>query len=74
MKLRIEIDMGNAAFEEVSGAEVARILHTFASNNCDRDLLPGDEDGLYDFNGNRVGTAVVEADEPIPRNVPAGKY
>lgn len=56
MKLIIQIDASNAAFEENFAGEVRRILR-----NIDPEFvpLPGDEEGngapLYDINGNRVG-------------------
>lgn len=59
MKLRIEINMDNAAFGEDAyecGTEAARILRKLA------DKLEGPGSGditLYDSNGNPVGTARV---------------
>lgn len=64
MKLRIELDTGNAAFEGNNcGNEVARILSKFASR------IEGTEDylmvstandmKLFDINGNAVGLVKV---------------
>jgi hypothetical protein len=55
---KIEIDTGNAAFEDDKGAEVARIL---------RDVATALERGtraapLHDYNGNRVGRFTLEAE------------
>lgn len=60
MKAKIEIDLGNAAFNECgdgeNGAEVARILHECAKWSEDNyRLRVGDTRPLYDYNGNRVG-------------------
>ena len=56
--LTITMDLGNDAFAENCGAEVARILRGLA----DRlepivDPKVAGEIGLFDANGNRVGTA-----------------
>jgi hypothetical protein len=53
MKLKIEIAMDNAAFEDDRGAEVARILAQYAKRCGDG----GDPEPctLHDFNGNTVG-------------------
>lgn len=61
MKLKIEITMDNAAFEECSGDEVARILEQFAAGCKGQLLMAGEQStvGLYDVNGNRVGEAKV---------------
>ena len=58
MKLVIEIEMNNAAFEEEDGrTEAARILRLLAE-----DLETGSRTrmGLYDINGNTVGTARID--------------
>jgi hypothetical protein len=50
----LEIDTGNAAFEDSPGAEVARILRVVAER------IEAGEDGviaLMDANGNKVGLA-----------------
>lgn len=59
MKLKIEIEMDNAAFESGNGAEAARILRFLASRINDLDLNPSFGWKLTDFNGNRVGKAEV---------------
>lgn len=61
MKLKIEIVMDNAAFEEPrTGAEVARILRDYAKTVED---APGpvnlDGSPMVDVNGNTVGRAKV---------------
>jgi hypothetical protein len=59
MKIKINIDCENAAFEESEGLEVARLLRHLA------DGFEGAEDGvvgivpLFDINGNKVGRAVI---------------
>jgi len=59
MKLKLSLRMDNAAFFEVSGSEVARILRKLAADYEDRDLLPGESSDLRDVNGNTVGQAKV---------------
>lgn len=60
MKLKIDIKMDNAAFEDAQGAECARILRTLAERIEDSDCLsPGVWSTLIDLNGNRVGEAKV---------------
>jgi hypothetical protein len=61
MKLKITINMDNAAFEQPNtGAEVARILREYSEQIADAPA-PGNCDGwpLTDSNGNRVGEAKV---------------
>lgn len=60
MKLKITIEMDNAAFEENNGTEAARILRTFA-DEIDGGNYPvsGIIKPLRDVNGNQVGTAKV---------------
>lgn len=61
MKLKIEITMDNAAFED-NGAECARILRKLSNDLDDLDesvLAPGQEVRLLDVNGNHVGEAKV---------------
>jgi len=55
VKVRIEIDCGNAAFEENYYGELARIIYEAASRI---ELLAtnGSPIILYDINGNRCGT------------------
>ena len=56
MTYRIEIETGNAAFEDEPSFEVARILRTLA----DRIESEGLSDvRLFDYNGNAVGAAEV---------------
>ena len=56
MKLKIEIDMNNAAFEDAgSGVEVARILREIADRNENAIFQVGDGFNLKDINGNRTG-------------------
>ncbi len=52
MKITIDINMDNAAFEE-SGAEVARILRKLAERLYDPQVGEGGK--LQDINGNTVG-------------------
>ena len=61
MKLIIEIDMGNAAFDAWPCQEAARILRDLAAR-IDAPWLPeaGDARKLYDVNGNSCGFAKVE--------------
>jgi len=66
MKLKIEIQMDNAAFESPGetarfrdGGEVARILSRLAGNLRDRTIEPGEIENLHDVNGNHVGQARV---------------
>ena len=55
-KYRIEIDMGNEAFQDgAEGAEVAAILRDLA-DECE-DAGPAIDKVLKDLNGNAVGTA-----------------
>jgi hypothetical protein len=64
MKLRVEITMDNAAFDDPAGREAARILKELAADFEDCDLFPGcGPNGnswlLEDINGNTVGKAQV---------------
>lgn len=54
-KIKMDIDMGNAAFEHMAGAEVARILRHLADRiaDCPMESLEGCR--LHDINGNFVG-------------------
>jgi hypothetical protein len=58
MKLKIEIDMSNAAFESCNGAEASRILHKLADQIETAILGKAVNIRLMDENGNRVGQAV----------------
>jgi hypothetical protein len=62
MNLSISISMDNAAFEDGSGGEVARILREFATKIDSAELHDGDTWKLMDINGNRVGRVVVSKD------------
>lgn len=55
MTFTLKIETGNAAFEENSGQEIARILRELASHIDERDVLPNEGSALFDYNGNRVG-------------------
>lgn len=59
MKLEIEIQMDNAAFEDNSGSEAARILRKLADRIDGESCTHGDVTPLIDLNGNRVGKATV---------------
>lgn len=63
MKVTIEIDCGNSAFDFDNGGaapEVARILKKLGERIQDDYNLPDYELGLYDINGNKVGKFEVE--------------
>jgi hypothetical protein len=56
MKMTVEIEMDNAAFEDNQGGEAARILRAVASDVQDSPTLSGTVGGvLRDANGNAVG-------------------
>lgn len=56
MKFKLEFDMGNAAFEDAPGEEIARILRKLAAHLAEAgDMRPGYQGALFDFNGNKVG-------------------
>ena len=55
VKLKIEIEMDNAAFEDGNGYEVARILNQLREDIDTPDLYEGDGGTLRDINGNKVG-------------------
>jgi len=59
MKLLIEIEMDNAAFEPCSGTECARILRKLADRIEDEQCTEGDVTPCRDINGNKVGKAEV---------------
>ena len=62
MKLKIEIEMDNAAFDGANrNIEAARILRSLAQDMADDVALSctGDHETLMDINGNRVGEAKV---------------
>lgn len=59
-KLVLEItELGNAAFEEYNGCEIARILRELADRVDDEVLHGGYRMNVYDINGNRVGDCKV---------------
>ena len=60
MKLTIEIEMDNAAFEDGNGTEAARILTRLAEKLADRGSVEYDDWTLFDVNGNVVGLAKVD--------------
>lgn len=71
MKLRIEINLDNAAFGDAgspdASIEVARILRWLSENIEYQDIkAEGFERRLRDFNGNRVGAAVT-SDAPLSK-------
>jgi len=61
MRFEVHVGMDNAAFEDVPGDELARILR-YVANQVDARPGPLSTDPirLYDINGNRVGFAVVQ--------------
>ena len=70
MKFKVTISMDNAAFDEVPGAEVSRILIKLAGEILQSPKLGELEAGPYrlkDINGNKVGRAYVEREEGDPR-------
>lgn len=58
MKILIEIECGNDAFQPYPGFEVARIL-TELSDKINPTLDVDDELSLFDKNGNNVGSVKV---------------
>ena len=60
MKLVIEIELDNAAFEEGGTEEVARILESLASRLPEPLRDTNGELSAHDFNGNRVGFARID--------------
>ena len=55
MVFTIKIDCDNAAFEECTGVEVARIIRDAAERIDGRPLCEGNSQPLRDVNGNTVG-------------------
>lgn len=56
----VEIDTGNAAFDDTLATEVARLLREAARRvQMEGDGLLGQPAWLYDANGNRVGHFVL---------------
>ena len=63
MKLLIEIEMDNAAFENHNGMEASRILYNLALDRLRHNVLEADDRfTLVDHNGNTVGIATVKED------------
>ena len=63
MRLKIEIDMENAAFAENWRDEVARIIGSFSERiRFDSNIVYKVKVPLYDINGNTVGRAEVADD------------
>lgn len=56
MKATIKIVMDNAAFEDSGGTELARILRDLADKSENSCLDAIKNSGVYDINGNKVGT------------------
>lgn len=52
---RLDIDTGNAAFEDDAGPELARILGKLVDTLSQADMTDANGGGMYDVNGNRVG-------------------
>jgi hypothetical protein len=59
MKLTITFNMDNAAFEDNSGTEAARILRKLAARIDGEECTVGDVMPCIDLNGNNVGSAEV---------------
>jgi hypothetical protein len=61
MRFSLSFSMDNAAFGDAPTLEVVRILETLAEAIRQSEaLVPGDNLSLFDFNGNRIGEALVE--------------
>lgn len=63
MKFLLRIECDNAAFEQCSGAEVARILRSLAEQ-IEGDSLECGIGKLRDINGNQVGKWTVVGERP----------
>ena len=64
MKLRITIQLNNAAFAECPSEEIRRILGGINVIN----LWDGEAHRLTDYNGNTVGEARIEEDPEVVPN------
>ena len=65
MKLTIEINLDNAAFDGDDGAEEVKcVVSRFANRAGNNVRIPGALFQLYDANGNRCGTARVSRTRP----------
>jgi len=60
MRLTIELDLNNAAFEDGGAEEVARILESVASRIPDPLKETNGDLSLHDYNGNYCGSARIE--------------
>jgi hypothetical protein len=56
MKVTIEIDCGNSAFEDNTGAEVSRLLRELAAKTANDPLNSSSYHAIRDTNGNTVGS------------------
>jgi len=63
VKIHIEIDTSNAAFDDAPCVEVARMLHILAARIGQYPIWVGDDSNLRDANGNKVGRYWVADDE-----------
>lgn len=69
MKLTIEINLDNAAFDGDDGAqEVKFVVSRFVNKAGNNVRIPGALFQLYDTNGNRCGTARVTRTRPNKRS------
>ena len=59
MQATLTIRMDNAAFADSPGLELARILRDLA-DKAERGISDGDEYRAMDYNGNRVGSLIIE--------------
>jgi hypothetical protein len=64
MKLTLEINMDNAAFEDSPGQEAARILRLAARKVEGAEAQDIGSFPLLDSNGNKVGRVTVEGSQP----------
>lgn len=60
MKIKLEIETGNAAFGDQPEQELARIFNELSDRLMISDLSTLDDLVIRDFNGNRVGKFSVE--------------
>ena len=61
MEFKIKINLENAAFKDDVNGEIARILRQLQGKILDNTPLEvGDNFSLFDINGGKVGTAVIE--------------
>jgi len=69
MELVININIDNAAFCDIPGQEVARILREYCDKIEKNDDIKSLFERFNDFNGNRIGTATVMI-EPDRKYIP----